>query len=134
MSSPGIILLVDDEVIVRESGSELLELMGYPTLIAEDGKQAIDVFREHIDEISVVIIDLTMPRMGGVAAFRELRRMKPGIKGILSTGSVDDELRELCDSEGFIGFIRKPYGVDTLRAKLDSALLAGTPGSSPSTS
>ena len=81
----GVVLLADDEAVVRDVGSEMLKSLGYTVVAARDGKEAVEVFASR-DDISFVILDLTMPRMDGEECFRELRRLRPGVRVIMSSG------------------------------------------------
>jgi PAS domain S-box-containing protein len=105
------VLLVDDEPALREMAESMLCALGYRTFVAGDGEAACRLFREHAGEIALVILDIIMPKMGGREAFREMRRMKPGIPVLLSSGySVEGLVQEIL-SEGANGFLPKPYGL-----------------------
>jgi len=114
----GTILLVDDEDIVLVVGKEMIEHLGFKVLTATDGREAIRVFEHHRDEIDGVILDLTMPRMDGNEAFRELRRIRPEVRVFMSSGFNEQEINERFSGKGFAGFIQKPYQMQTLAAKL----------------
>jgi PAS domain S-box-containing protein len=105
------VLLVDDEPALREMAESMLCALGYRTFVAEDGEAACRMFREHAGEIDLVVLDIIMPKMGGREAFREMRRVKPGIPVLLSSGySVEGVVQEIL-SEGANGFLPKPYGL-----------------------
>lgn len=104
----GTVLLVDDEETIRALGSEMLRELGFQVLTAEDGKHALEVFRQH-EDIACVILDLTMPRMDGEQTFRELRRIRPEIKVIMSSGYNEQEVTQKFVGKGLAGFIQKPY-------------------------
>ena len=76
-SGSGLILVVDDEESARTFAKRLLERHGFSVVTARDGREAIEVFQARCDEIVAVVLDLTMPRMGGEETFRELRRLSP---------------------------------------------------------
>ncbi|HEX9080405.1 MAG TPA: ATP-binding protein, partial [Desulfuromonadaceae bacterium] len=82
----GTVLVVDDEPVVREICVDYAGSFGFDTLSASDGVEAVELFRQHADAIVLVILDLTMPRMDGVATFRELKRIRPSVKVIASSG------------------------------------------------
>ncbi len=116
------ILLVDDEKIVLESGSELLEKLGYTVFTAENGQQAVDVFRRRKDRIDLVVLDMIMPGMSGGEVFDQLRRIDPEIKVLLSSGySIDGEAAEILD-RGCNGFIQKPFRVEPFSMKIRELL------------
>jgi len=110
----GTVLLVDDEESVRGIGSEMLKELGFTTLTANDGREALELFK-HRPDISFVILDLTMPHMDGEQCFRELRRMNPDIKVIMSSGYNEQEVTQKFVGKGLAGFIQKPYKLSVLK-------------------
>jgi len=123
-SAGGVILLVDDEETVLAVGKQFLERANFEVLTAPDGRAALDIFRDHKDEIVAVILDLTMPRMDGDECFRELRRIREDLRVILSSGYNEQELSQRFVGRGFADYIQKPYRGATLIAKLKAALRA----------
>ena len=118
----GTILVVDDEAPVRDLCKAMVEHFGYRVVTAVDGEDAIEVFRKHADEIVCAILDLTMPRMDGIAAYMELRRICPDLKVILSSGFNQQEATQRFTSQGLAGFIKKPYGIKVLQNELERVL------------
>jgi PAS domain S-box-containing protein len=118
----GTVLVVDDEQIVQEICAAAVTYSGYKTLTASDGEEGVAVFREHADEIVCVILDLTMPRMDGATAFREMRRIRPDVRVILSSGHAEQEAFRRFDSEGAAGFLQKPYELSALQAELERVI------------
>jgi PAS domain S-box-containing protein len=114
----GTVLIVDDEKAVLKVCVTMARLCGFKTITASDGTDAVNTFRTRSDEIDLVLMDLTMPNMDGVAAMNELRRIKPDIKIILSSGFNEQELDERFSDQNPSGFIRKPYGMKNLEAEL----------------
>jgi PAS domain S-box-containing protein len=116
------ILLVDDEVMIRNLGRAVLEQHGYEVLLAADGVEAVETYQRERDRIDLVILDLTMPRLSGRDALRQLRQMDPDARVLLASGYSADHLTEQEESQ-IVGFIGKPYRVDELakivRATLD---------------
>jgi len=108
------ILIIDDEEYVRRLASHLMKTLGYRVFVAEDGRQGVEIFREHGKEIDLVVLDLTMPRMGGMETFRALKAMKPDIKVILSSGYTQDSRTEKIMSAGARAFVQKPYQAQEL--------------------
>ena len=88
------ILVVEDEAGVRNLVVRRLDLLGYDSIIAEDGEEGVSVFRERMNEIDLVMLDYKMPKMNGVEAFGELIRIKPDVKVILSSGYTEDVVFE----------------------------------------
>jgi PAS domain S-box-containing protein len=110
----GTVLLVDDEETIRSVGAEMLNSLGFTVISAEDGRGALTAFTEHPD-IEFVLLDLTMPHMDGEQCFRELRRLKPDIKVIISSGYNEQEVSQKFVGKGLTGFIQKPYRLNVLR-------------------
>ncbi len=114
----GSVLLVDDEETVRALGQTMLERIGYTVFTAGDGREALDVIEQSKERIDLVILDLTMPRMDGEEAFRELRRIAPNIPVVLSSGYTEHEISARFAGKGLAGFIQKPYTMQELRRRL----------------
>lgn len=116
--SPGTALLVDDESSVRIVCTKLLQRLGFCVLSAENGEQAVDLYRQNQRDIEIILLDLTMPVMDGVEAFRELRKLNPDIRVILATGFSEVDVRARYASEGFLGYLHKPYTLTNLRNEI----------------
>jgi PAS domain S-box-containing protein len=110
----GTVLLVDDEETVRGIGTEMLKELGFTTITANDGRNAVELFKATPD-IAFVILDLTMPHMDGEQCFRELRQLKPDVKVIMSSGYNEQEVTQKFVGKGLAGFIQKPYRLSTLQ-------------------
>jgi PAS domain S-box-containing protein len=110
----GTVLLVDDEETVRAIGSEMLRELGFLVVTAQDGREAVEVFKTR-DDVVIVILDLTMPHMDGEQCFRELRRLKADLKVIMSSGFNQQEVTQRFVGKGLSGFIQKPYRLSVLR-------------------
>ena len=112
------ILLVDDEEMVLEVDQEMLEIMGYTVLVAKGGKEAIALFKENKETISLVILDMIMPDMGGGETYDQLKAINPDIKVLLSSGySLDGEAEEIL-KRGCDGFIQKPFDLKEVSHKV----------------
>ncbi|HAA05128.1 MAG TPA: histidine kinase, partial [Syntrophobacteraceae bacterium] len=111
----GTLLLVDDDPYVRDVGSQMLTLMGYQVITAANGRAAVEIFQSEGSKIDCVILDLTMPEMGGEEAFRELRRLRSDVRAILSSGYNEQDVTQRFVGKGLAGFIQKPYTVAKLR-------------------
>jgi PAS domain S-box-containing protein len=127
----GTLLLVDDEETVRILGKQMIERLGFRCLTAADGEEALDCFRVHADEITVVLLDLTMPHMDGEETFRELRRLKPDVRVVMSSGYNQHDVTQRFAGKGLAGFIQKPYRMALLTEVLRAAI-EGTGGDSAS--
>jgi CheY-like chemotaxis protein len=114
----GLVLLVEDEPLLRELGASALESLGYQVATAADGREAVETFRQLHTRLCAVVLDLKMPRMGGREAFMELRRISPSVPVIVCTGyGENEEVQELL-TLGASGMLAKPYQISTLAAKL----------------
>ncbi len=116
------ILLVEDEAGVRNLVVRRLDLLGYDSIIAEDGEEGVRVFRERMNEIDLVMLDYKMPKMNGVEAFGELIRIKPDVKVILSSGYTEDVVLESFPGQRPAFVLLKPYKTEELKAQLDRLL------------
>ena len=117
-----LVLVVDDEASVRELCERTLRRMGYRTLAAADGVEALRLFEGRSEEIGAVILDLTMPNMDGVSTFSALRRIRADVRVILSSGYSEHETLRRFPQEGPAGFIQKPYELARLRDALERLL------------
>ncbi len=105
------ILLVDDESEIINIGKNFLEKLGYTPLIARNGLEAIEIFKIHKDEISLIVLDLIMPEMSGTQAFAEIKKIRKDSKILISTGYAVDNKIEALLNQGCQGFIRKPFSL-----------------------
>ncbi|MBI5249287.1 MAG: PAS domain S-box protein [Desulfomonile tiedjei] len=108
------ILLVDDEEFVRDLGESILSKAGYTVLTAADGLKAHDLFCEKGERISMVILDLIMPEMGGRDCLAELLRIDPKVKVLIASGHAATESTKECIEHGAKGFIAKPFRLKEL--------------------
>ncbi len=118
----GSVLLVDDDESVRQVGEAMLKHAGFTVFTASDGDEALQVFREHADEIRCVLLDLTMPRMDGEECFRELRRVRGDVCVVLSSGYNAQDVSQRFVGKGLAGFIQKPYRYENMAAVLREVL------------
>ena len=121
----GLVLVVDDEEIVRSVAQTVLEKQGFEVITADDGEQGVAVFRERADEIQLVLLDMTMPRMSGEEAFAVIRRIRPHARVLLTSGYNEQEAIGSFTGKGLAGFIQKPYTPSELLARIRSVLDAG---------
>jgi len=120
------VLLVDDEEDVRAVTAHMLERLGCSVLQAGDGREGVQVFREHACLIDAVIVDLTLPRLSGDRVFREIRTIRPDARVILMSGYNDEKATGALAAAGLAGFLRKPFSVGDLEKALgDAARAAG---------
>ena len=118
----GSILVADDEEGVLAMAKMMLERAGFKVLTARDGAEAVELFRDHADEISAVLLDMTMPKLNGEEAFCEMRQIRSDVCVILSSGYDEQDATDRFVGKGLAGFLQKPYDFDTLLTKLRQVL------------
>lgn len=118
----GAILLVDDEEQVRELGVKFIERLGYRVVEAVDGFDAIEKFKQNQSDIRCVLMDLTMPQCDGYEALQDLRRLDPGVKVILCSGYIKEDVLTRFSDLKMDGFLHKPYGSEALTGEVETVL------------
>lgn len=122
---PGVgatVLFVDDEIRQLRLMQNFFESEGFKVLLAKDGAEAVETHLRHKDEIAVVILDLRLPKMNGLEAFRAMKNIKPKLKAIFATGFPSPEVEaELAKGE-IGGIIMKPYQLDKVLEKIFEVL------------
>ncbi|MBZ5582569.1 MAG: PAS domain S-box protein [Acidobacteriia bacterium] len=116
------VLVVDDEEIVRKTARNALQMYGYTVLAARDGQEGVELFRKHKDQIDLVLLDYTMPVMGGEEALRRIKELQPDAKVLLSSGFNEVETVKRFSGQGLAGFIQKPYAASELIRRIRGAL------------
>ena len=117
-----VVLLVDDDTSVLDVGARMLEGAGFRVITATDGHDALHAFEKHTAEIDCVVLDLTMPGMGGEDTYEQLRRMDRDVPVILGSGYFHAELREQFKDKGFAAVLQKPYRREHLVRTVAAAL------------
>jgi CheY-like chemotaxis protein len=118
----GTILLVDDEELILDVSTNLLEHLGYTVFAANGGKEAVEILKTHKNEIDIVILDMIMPDMGGAETFDRMKAIDPNVKVLLSSGySISGQAREILN-RGCDGFIQKPFNLAKLSRKISEIL------------
>ena len=121
------VLVVEDEPAVRKTLALVLRQSGFTVLEAEDGVAAVEIFRQHRDEIGCVVCDLTMPRMNGWETLAALRQLVPGIPVILASGYSEAQAMEGDHPERPQAFLHKPYETKALINVINQVLAARKP-------
>lgn len=126
----GIILVMDDDKMVREVAGAMLEMLGHSVLYAEDGVEAVRIYREHLNNgrpVDLVLMDLVVPGgMGGKEAVRDILQLDPRARAIVSSGYSSDPVLANHQEYGFLASLAKPYQMHELARTVDRLL---TPGS-----
>jgi two-component system, cell cycle sensor histidine kinase and response regulator CckA len=105
----GTVLLVDDEETVRLVGGRMLQRLGFEVVTARDGEEALEIYQQAPDGFACVMLDQTMPRMGGRECLHRLRELSPDVRVILSSGYSEKDIADRYADEHLAGFIQKPY-------------------------
>jgi PAS domain S-box-containing protein len=119
----GVVMLVDDEAMLRDMGKELLEALGFAAITAQNGREALDMFRERSNGIDLVLLDLIMPVMGGIDAYHELRSLAPTLPIIICSGYGVESVSEIIKNDPYAGFVHKPYKPAELRNVIGTMML-----------
>lgn len=115
------ILVVDDDRTVRAVTQRILEHAGFRVALAEDGSAGLEAYAAN-PGIALVLLDMTMPQMDGEEAFRELRRLDPNVKVLLTSGYSEQDATESFAGKGLAGFIQKPYRPQELLGRIFDAI------------
>jgi CheY-like chemotaxis protein len=118
----GTVLVADDEEMVRRTAGEMLKQQGYSVILAANGPEAVDIFGEKASEISIILLDLTMPLMSGEETLRRLQSIRSDVKVVLTSGYNEMEAIQRFAGNGLAGFIQKPYTPTQLAEKIKTVL------------
>jgi two-component system, cell cycle sensor histidine kinase and response regulator CckA len=122
VNGTGTVLLVDDEEIVVGVGKQMLQKLGYSVLIARNGQEAVDVFKNRPDDVDLVLLDMIMPGMEAGDTYDRLKSINPAIKVLLSSGYALDQKAGAIIDRGCNGFIQKPFNMKILEDKIGEIL------------
>ena len=111
----GIVLVVDDDLTVREVASAIVKRFNFEVLTAENGREGINEFRKHHRKIAAVLLDMTMPQLGGIDAMREMRKIDSSVPIILVSGYSEVTIESLASGEQPDAFVQKPFRVKSLK-------------------
>ena len=118
----GTVLVVDDEETIRNMACLLLDELGFDYLTASDGEEAIQIFRSSSEAIDLVIMDVSMPRMGGLEASRQLKDLRADLKVILTSGTNERKSLKAEDLSADVSFLQKPFEINSLTLAIRQAL------------
>ncbi len=117
-----LILLVDDEIYIREFGERILRRAGYQVLPASNGVEALDLFKKEGDKISLIILDLMMPEMGGKQCLEQLLKVNPNVRVLIASGFMDSHFFTEDEKRAIKGYLSKPYKIEQLLDSIRSAI------------
>lgn len=115
------ILIVDDLDIVRDTLEAMLSFLGCETVSVSNGKKAIEEFSKALQNnnpFDLVILDLVLPEISGTEVFKELKKLDPAVKAVISSGYSDDAAVENYEQIGFSGVLVKPYTLEDIESLL----------------
>ncbi|RLL51747.1 response regulator [Mariprofundus sp. EBB-1] len=112
------VLLVDDDEMLREIGTLILEEIDINVITAINGIDAIELFQQHQDHIDMVLLDLTMPKMGGIECLKRLRALAPELEVLICSGYTEAEVKALFYNDSRLSFIQKPYQLNAMEDKV----------------
>lgn len=118
----GTVLVVDDEEYILNADKAMLKELGYEVLLANGGREALNVFKENKDRIKLLILDLIMPDLGGEIVYDRIKALRPDVRVILSSGYSIEGQAEAILKKGCDGFIQKPYNLNQLAKKIKEIL------------
>ncbi|MCC7366239.1 MAG: response regulator [Dehalococcoidia bacterium] len=118
----GLILVVDDEEVIRLVTARALEYAGFEVTTAADGREALALFTEHASRVRLVLLDMTMPVMGGDQVFDAIAAVRPDARVVLMSGYGREEATELFGVRPLAGFIQKPFDLPALTSAVRAAL------------
>ena len=116
------VLVVDDEEGLRTLMVSALEDAGCTVYAASDGEEGVEQFQRHGEDIDVVVLDLTMPRLNGDEVYRRIRACRPDTRVIMCSGYTEEDIVRHFDSRGLAGFIEKPFKPSELIEKIGRVL------------
>jgi len=117
------VLVIDDDAFVREAVTDILEYEGIPLLTAVSGEIGITLYREQMEKIDLVLLDMSMPGLDGAETFYELQKINADVPVLLSSGYTDQEINDRFPPNSILGFLQKPYDL----AELVSTILHHLP-------
>ncbi len=117
-----LVLVVDDEPMIRSVAAQLLEHAGYRVMSAADGEEAVALFQARGDEIACVLLDMTMPKLNGLETFGAMRKLRADVRVVLSSGYTEQEAAQRFVGKGIAGFIAKPWSAAAMVAMIGRAI------------
>ena len=122
----GTVLVVDDEIIMREAASEMLTGLGYKVMSCANGFEAVECFRKNYKETDAVLLDMIMPKMNGIDCYRKLKEINPRVRVIIASGYSDEKQDIQIKELGVKDFIEKPFKISKLSRCIADLLAKGS--------
>lgn len=122
-STQEVVLVVDDDDLIRATCTETLQRAGYRVLAVPDGREALQLFEAMTEQLRCVLLDLTMPYMRGNVVFARMRAIDPRVPVLVMSGHSNEQIAREFESAGVAGFVNKPFSPeDMLRAVENSGV------------
>ena len=121
------ILVIDDDPLVLSTIGKVLTLMGYGVIVAQSVSQALDIARTTEEDVDLALLDLTIPGLPVERVVADLKKSRPQLRVLLTSGHPLGDTARRVLSAGADGFIQKPFALDKLAGKIDE-VLRGQPG------
>lgn len=129
MSELPTILIVDDDEIYRSIMTKMVEGIGLPVMTAGDGAEAVTLYKQYSQEIGCVVMDIQMPVMNGIDAFRAMKGIRADVQVIIASGYLNNANQDQLDPLNPAGYLKKPFDFSDLSEMLEKCLpFAGTSG------
>ncbi len=114
------IILADDHQIVREITAEMLQCLGHEVLTFNDGQEVVDYYLYGNQQVDLFILDLVMPKMGGIDCLKKLLTINSKLKFVICSGYPNHQDLSLILKHGIKSFLPKPYQLSDLRRIIDN--------------
>lgn len=129
----GLVLVADDDEVMRSTAADFLSVCGYGVLTAADGRECVETYQRRMAEIDAVLLDMVMPVLSGHDAYLQLLALNPNVKVLLCSGFKQDQRVVDILSLGAVGFVQKPYSLSDLSAAIHKAVAAAKQAKEKST-
>ena len=117
-----LILVIDDEDMLRDVLKEVLEMVGFSALFASSGRAGIQLFEENRDRVQLILMDILMPEMSGLETHKEIKALDPNMKFIFMSGFPDKDALSLRELVGEYVFVKKPFSVKEIVSQIKQVL------------
>ena len=117
------ILVIDDEHLIREIAKDMLNALGHDVILAENGKEGLEIYIKNKDKIDLVLLDQVMPEMNGIECLHELRRVNPDVKVIFVTGVKKATFWKELKSLGVKVYLGKPYSIKKMEQAINKIII-----------
>src|SRR5581483_5882508 len=122
--SPPVVLVIDDEPIVRQTAGAMLRKMGYAVLLAAGGAEGLEIFKAAGSEVALVILDMSMPAMSGKDTLEHLRRISDEVPVLIFSGYSEEQVQRHFEGLNISGFLQKPFSGHQIASAVHALLPA----------